>query len=153
MDSHHKRILVDSQYHQNHYLTVMVQSKAVIECLVDSHCVQYRQAQVSCIMRKPTFCIRENKDADQLHGGPEADQCLYFRYLDSALPLLPKYKISSLYPSPVAVQPGLCQTWSESTLLVFSRCSTGRDLGRYRPCVKDYSVIDSIQFYFLNHQL
>ena len=41
------------------------------------------------------------------------------RYLDSTIPLLAKSKISSFWPSPVAVQPGLCQTWSESTLLVF----------------------------------
>ena len=47
-----------------------------------------------------------------------------FRNLDSIIPLLPKYKISSLEPSPVAVQPGLCQTRSESTLLVFSCCSS-----------------------------
>ena len=67
-------------------------------------------------MRKPTFCICENKDADR-----EADQRLCFRYLDSTIPILPKYKISSLWPSPVDAQPGLCQTWSESTLLVFSR--------------------------------
>ena len=40
------------------------------------------------------------------------------------IPLLPKYKISSLYPSPVVVQPGLCQTWSKSTLLVFSCCGS-----------------------------
>ena len=64
-------------------------------------------------MRKPTICIilYENKDAEQLRGNHEADQRLCFRYLDSTIPLLPKYlKISSLYPSPVAVQPGLCQT-------------------------------------------
>ena len=57
-----------------------------------------------------------------LRGDREADQRLCFRYLDSAIPLIPKYKISSLQPSQVAVQPGLCQTGSESTLLVLSRC-------------------------------
>ena len=71
-------------------------------------------------MRKPTLCICENKDTAQLCSNRKADQCL-FRYLDSTIPLIPKCKISSLQPSPVAVQPGLCQTWSESTLLVFSR--------------------------------
>ena len=40
-------------------------------------------------MRKPTFCICENKDADQLRGNREADQCLCFRYLASTIPLLP----------------------------------------------------------------
>ena len=50
-------------------------------------------------MRKPFFCICENKDADQLRGNREADQRLCFRYIDSTIPLLPKYEISSLYPS------------------------------------------------------
>ena len=79
---------------------------------------------MSRVMRKPTFCIFENKEADQLRGKSEADQRLSFRYLDSTIPLLPKSKISRLWPSPVAVQPGLCQTWSESTLLVFSCCGS-----------------------------
>ena len=51
---------------------------------------------LSRVMRKPTICICENKDADQLLGNREADQRLCFRYLDSTIPLLPKYKISSL---------------------------------------------------------
>ena len=50
---------------------------------------------VSLVMRKPAFCIGENKDADQLRGDRETDQRLCFRYLDSTIPLLPKYKISS----------------------------------------------------------
>ena len=65
-------------------------------------------------MRKPDFCICENKEADQLRGNREADQCLCFRYTDSTIPLLPKSEISSLYQSSVAVQPGLCMTWSET---------------------------------------
>ena len=71
-------------------------------------------------MGKPTFCICENKDADQLRGNREADQPLCFRYIDSTIPLLRIYEISSLYPSPVAVQPGLCQTRSATRTLVFS---------------------------------
>ena len=65
-------------------------------------------------MRKPAFCICENKDADQLRGNREADQRLFFRYTDSTISLLPKYEISSLQPSSFAVQPGLCGTWSEA---------------------------------------
>ena len=68
---------------------------------------------MSRIMRKSMSCICENKDTDQLRGNREADQRLCFRYLVSTIPLLPKYKILSLKPSPVAVQPGSCQTWSE----------------------------------------
>ena len=44
-------------------------------------------------MRKPAFCICKNKDADQLCGSREADQCLCFRYTDSTIPLLPKSEI------------------------------------------------------------
>ena len=62
-------------------------------------------------MRKPAFCICENKDADQLCGNPEAVQRLCFRYTDSTIPLLPKSEISSLQLSswlysPVCVGPG-----------------------------------------------
>ena len=35
-------------------------------------------------MRKPDFCICENKDADQLHSNSTADQRLCFRYIYSA---------------------------------------------------------------------
>ena len=63
-------------------------------------------------MRKPDFCICENKDADQLRGNREADQHLCFRYIESTIPLLPKSEISSqsshllwLY-RPVCVGPG-----------------------------------------------
>ena len=65
-------------------------------------------------MRKPDFYICENKDADQLHGNHKADQRLCFRYIDTAIPPLPKSQISSLWPSSVAVQPGLYQTRSET---------------------------------------
>ena len=59
---------------------------------------------ISRVMGKPTFCICENKDADQL--------C--FRCIDSTIPLISKSEISSLYPSSVAVQPCLCRTRSET---------------------------------------
>ena len=64
-------------------------------------------------MTKPDFRICENKDADQLRGNREADQRLCFRYMDTTIPLFSKTEISSLKPSSVAVQPGLCRTWSE----------------------------------------
>ena len=65
-------------------------------------------------MRKPDFCICENKDADQLRSNCTAYQRLCFRYTDSTIPLLPKSEISSIYTYSVVVQPGLCQTWSET---------------------------------------
>ena len=49
---------------------------------------------MSLVMRKPAFCLCENKDADQLRGNREADQRLCFRYTDSTIPLLSKSEIS-----------------------------------------------------------
>ena len=46
-------------------------------------------------MGKPTICIGENKDADQLRGNREADQRLSFRYSDSTLPPLLNSEISN----------------------------------------------------------
>ena len=64
----------------------------------------------------------KNKGADQLGSSNcEADQRLCFRYTDSTIHRLSKSKISTLYPSSVTVQPGLCRTWSEPKLMVFSR--------------------------------
>ena len=74
-------------------------------------------------MGKPTICICENKDADQLRSNCEADQRLCFRHTDRTIHLLSKSKISGLYLSSVTVQAGLCWTWSEPKLLFFS--STG----------------------------
>ena len=54
------------------------------------------EMKMSGIMRKPTICTCENKDADQLCSNCEADQRLCFRYTDSIIPLLSKSKISSL---------------------------------------------------------
>ena len=65
---------------------------------------------LSLVIRKQTFCICENKDADQLRGNSEADQRLCFRYTDGTIPLLSKFEISSLRASSVVVQPGLCWT-------------------------------------------
>ena len=67
--------------------------------------------KLSRVVRKPAFCICENKDADQLRGSREADQHLCFHYTDSTTPLLPKSEISRLK---LSSQPGLCRTWSET---------------------------------------
>ena len=64
---------------------------------------------ISLVMRKPAFFICENKGADRLRSNCAADQRLCFRYTDSTIPLLSKSEISSLKPSSVAVQPGLCR--------------------------------------------
>ena len=67
-------------------------------CLHEARALKYqsREQHMSLVMRKPAFCICENKDADQLRGNREADQHLCFRYTDSTIPLLPKSEISSL---------------------------------------------------------
>ena len=75
--------------------------------------------KMSRVVRKPDFCICENKDADQLRGNREADQRLCFRYIDSTIPLLPKSEISSLYTYSVIAQPGLCGTWLETPKTAF----------------------------------
>ena len=46
-------------------------------------------------MRNPMFCICENKDPDQLQGNREADQCLFFRYIDSSIPIFSKPEIQA----------------------------------------------------------
>ena len=66
-------------------------------------------------MRKPDFCLCENKGADQLRSNCEADQRLCFRYTDSTwivhvlFLLNPKFQASmlllGLYMS-VCVRPG-----------------------------------------------
>ena len=65
-------------------------------------------------MRKPAFCICENKGTDQLHDNHASDQLLYFRYIDSTILILSKSKMSSFLPSSVVIQLGLCRTWWET---------------------------------------
>ena len=69
---------------------------------------------LSHVIRKPAFCVCENKGADQLRSNCAADQRLCFGYIDSTIPLLPKSEISSLQQSSVTVQPGLYRIWSET---------------------------------------
>ena len=58
-------------------------------------CTAGKSTILSRDMRKPAFCICENKDADQLRSNCAADECLCFRYTDSTISLLPKSEISS----------------------------------------------------------
>ena len=73
----------------NHELQILLNVKS---CTIFNS----RTHKMSRVMRKPTFCICENKDADQLRGNREADQRFCFRYIDSTIPLFSKSKISSL---------------------------------------------------------
>ena len=64
-------------------------------------------------MGEPAFCLREIKGANQLRSNPTADRCLYFRYMDSTIPLFVKSETSifkhrvvfSGGNSPVCVKP------------------------------------------------
>ena len=69
-------------------------------------------AYVSCCIRNPTTFIGKNKEANQLY--------LCFRYTDSTIPVLHKSEISSFLPFSVTAKMGLCRTWSESKINLFS---------------------------------
>ena len=79
----------------------------------------YKSYKMSLCVRKPTICMGENKDADQLRGNREADQRLCFRYTDSTFPPLLIPKFSRFWVSSVTVQAGLCWTWSETQIVGF----------------------------------
>ena len=57
---------------------------------------------MSRVMRKPAYSICENKAV----WYRPADQCLCFHYIDSSIPLLPKYEIFK----PIAIFFG-CTAW------------------------------------------
>ena len=59
--------------------------------------------------RKPNFCLCTNKGADQR---------LCFHFTDSEISLLLIPKKSSFLPSSVIEQADLCQTWSETQIVV-----------------------------------
>ena len=68
---------------------------------------------LSRLMGKPTICIGENKDADQLRGNREADLISAFvfaiRIVQFLFYLNPKFQASSSFPRlyrPVCVGPG-----------------------------------------------
>ena len=84
-------------------------TRDIINLIRLSHRI-FRLNDMSHLMGKPTICISENKDADQLRGNREADQRLCFRYSDSTIPLLlnPKFQASSSFLRlyrPVCVRP------------------------------------------------
>ena len=59
---------------------------------------------MSRVMRKPGFCLCENKGADQLRSNCEADQHLCFCYTDRTSHLLLKSEISSFLPASVTTE-------------------------------------------------
>ena len=97
-------------------------------------------------MRKPFFCICENKDADQLRANREANQRLCFHYTVSTIPLLPKSDISSL--SHLLWLYGLCRTRSETPKTGFLITRLIYVTGFQNPP----SPMKKSQRYFFNHQ-
>ena len=102
--------------------------------------------RMSRIMRKPAFCICENKGADQLRGSRVADQRLCFRYMYSTATCMvqslfflnPKFQASShilWLHSPVFVGTGWRRVFSCCGLI--SRSETGTPVfsqgGSYHP--------------------
>ena len=67
-----------------------------ISCFTSGFMFTNMHLHMSLVMRKPAFCICENKDTDQIRGNREADQRLCFRCIDSTMSLLSKSEISSL---------------------------------------------------------
>ena len=61
-------------------------------------------------VRKPDFCICQNKDADQLGGNREDDAFVFAKWIVQSLYFLnPKFRASSYllwFPSPVCIGPG-----------------------------------------------
>ena len=88
-------------------------------------------------------CLHMQK---QKRSNREADQRLCFRNTARTIYLLPKFEISSLFPSSVAEQPGLCWTWSETPKTGFLMTRLDNDKTR---------VYRGAQFFpfFLNHRL
>ena len=63
------------------------------------------------IMKKSSFCLCKN------NGTADQRFCFRYIYVDSTIPLLSKFEISSLYIAifyAMSVQPGLCQIWLET---------------------------------------
>ena len=62
------------------------------------------------VVRKPAFCIVETKAQISCTVVTAQHQHPCFCFIDSTIPLrvLPRYKISTLQPSPEAVQPVFC---------------------------------------------
>ena len=102
----------------NTYLT-QINLNVVFRMHICYHLLSANIYQMSLCVRKPTICMRENKDADQLRGNREADQRLCFRYTDSTFPPLLIPKFSRFWVSSVTVQAGLCWTWSETQIVGF----------------------------------
>ena len=102
-------------------------------------------------MGKPAICIGENKGADQLSSNCESVKLIraivFATRIVKLIPLLSKSKISSLYPSSLTVQPGLCRTWSEPKIVGFLAHMLNYELPRpYRLKLSGKSCSNASQY-------
>ena len=67
---------------------LMVRNEIICNIKSESLTKSIAHKQMSHVMRKPAFCICENKDVDELCGNRTADQHLSFRCIDSTITLL-----------------------------------------------------------------
>ena len=79
-------------YSGHHLLTLVPLGK-----LKRNHCYHttVERYKISRVMRKPAFCVCENKGTDQLCGYRTTDQHICFCYIESTILLIPKSEISS----------------------------------------------------------
>ena len=85
---------------------------ATLFSISQAYIVSNMRKQMSRVMGKHAFCICDKIGTDQQRSFDRTvGQHLCFSYIDSTIPLLPKVEISSLQPSSVVVQTGLCRTW------------------------------------------
>ena len=94
---------------------------------------------MSCVIRKPNFCICETKGTDQLCGNCAADQRLCFCYIDRTIPLLHYFKPLAI--STIA-QPSLCQRKLQRQ--VFSRPSSFMGSIKYNNAGNVFFVISDL---------
>ena len=81
----------------NHRICILI-SHRMLQFKYAFACVLNHLAQVALYephYERTDFCICVNKGADQLRSNCGSDQRLYFHFIASMIPLLPKYKISS----------------------------------------------------------
>ena len=76
-------------------------------------------------MRKPTICIFESKDADQLRSNCEANQRLCFCCTDSITPFLSKSNTLNFLPSYVTAHTGLYHNAAHIIGIIFPDLTVG----------------------------
>ena len=99
-----RRFLQKAAFRTNVYLRknpILLYEKRGYRGLVLSSCkhdvfANKKQQTYEPRLEKINILHMRKKDADQLRGNREADQRLWFRYIDSTIPLLSKSEISSL---------------------------------------------------------